>query len=278
MKRVLPLFLALVSSLLLVASGCSTVGGGDQVERISNPVLSRIMSTGVLRVGMSGSQPPFNAKTRSGEIIGIEADLANALAGAMGVKAELVQKPFGMLIGALEAGEVDIVMSQMTMTPERNTRVAFAGPYFVSGKALLTKSEPLARADEPEDLDQASLRLAALKGSTSERFVEEAIPSARVVATSDYDEAVKLVIEDQVDGMIADLPICLISVLRNPDAGLVSVANPFTFEPLGVALSAEDPLFLNLVQNFMDMLEGTGLMVELQAAWFRDGSWLAELP
>jgi polar amino acid transport system substrate-binding protein len=78
--------------------------------------------------------------------------------------------------------------------------------------------------------------------------------------------------------MVADLPICIISVLRNPGAGLVAVSSPFTFEPIGAALPAHDPLFLNVVENFMLNLEGSGLMELLTARWFNDPGWLDEMP
>jgi polar amino acid transport system substrate-binding protein len=136
----------------------------------------------------------------------------------------------------------------------------------------------LAQANDASDIDQTGIRLAALKGSTSERFVKDAVPSARLIAATDYDEGVRLVINNDVDGLVADLPICVISVLRYPDAGLETVASPFTFEPLGAALPAGDPLFINLVQNYMNMLEGTGLMRQLRSKWFNDASWLDELP
>ena len=211
-------------TLLLSLSACAMFGGQKvESEPEGGPVLGRILSTGILRVGMTGTQPPFNVKTRSGQIIGMEADLANALAETMGVRAEFIEIPFGDLLASLEAGEVDLVISQMTMTPERNTRVAFAGPYFISGKAILTKSDVLARADEASDIDQTGIRLAALAGSTSERFIQDAVPSARLIATTDYDQAVQLVINNDVDGLVADLPICVISVLRYPDQGLVII-------------------------------------------------------
>lgn len=263
---------------VLATSGCGTFSGGGTETVSPTPVLDRVREAGILRVGLSGNQPPFNMKTRSGQIIGIEPDLANALAESMGVRAEFVVRPFGQLLDALEAGEVDIVMSQMTMTPARNTRVAFAGPYFVSGKAILTKSATLARADDPGDINRAGITLATLAGSTSEKFVKEAVPSARLVGTTDYDQAVSLVLNDEADAMVADLPICVVSLLRHPDAGLTTLASPFTFEPIGAAIPAYDPLFTNLVQNYMNMLEGTGLMEALRLKWFNDGSWLAELP
>ena len=275
MRRLFAPFFVLMAALL--ATGCATLSQ-EPAPASGTPVLDRIQKTGIIRVGMSGNQPPFNMKTRTGQIIGIEADLANALAETIGARAEFVERPFGQLLAALEAGEVDIVMSQVTMTPERNTRVAFAGPYFISGKAILTKSSTLARADDADDINRAGITLATLAGSTSEEFVRQAVPSARLVGTTDYDQAVSLVVNDEADAMVADFPICVISVLRFPEAQLSTIASPFTFEPIGAAIPAHDPLFANLVQNYMNMLEGTGLMAVLQAKWFNDGSWLTELP
>ena len=165
------LIAALVLALLL-AFGCSSMKKAPTPVS-ATPVLQQIQKTGVLRVGLSGNQPPFNMTTRAGKIIGIEPDLANSLAESIGARAEFVVRPFGELLAALEAGEVDIVMSQMTMTPERNSRVAFAGPYFISGKAILTKSSTLADADEAGDINRAGITLATLSGSTSEEFVRK---------------------------------------------------------------------------------------------------------
>ena len=269
-----------ISALVLIAlgAGCSTPAPKTALADPSTPILNRIAQTGVLRVGMSGDQPPFNAKTRTGQIIGIEPDLANALAGSMGVRAEFVQLPFGELLGALEAGAVDLVLSQVTITPQRNRSVAFTHPYFVTGKAILTRSEVLARAQSSEDLDITGLRLSALAGSTSEDFIRGRLPSARLSTTLDSDQAVRLLLSGKVDAMLADLPICVIALLRNPGAGLVAVSSPFTYEPIGAALPAQDPLFLNLVENFMRNLEGSGLMDELTLRWFNDPTWLDAIP
>ena len=76
-------------------------------------------------------------------------------------------------LGALKAGEIDMVLSGMTITAERNLSTAFVGPYFLSGKSILAKQDsPLVSAQETGQLNQANLRLAALAGSTSQSFVE----------------------------------------------------------------------------------------------------------
>ena len=114
-------------------------------------VLDRILENGVMRVGMSGSQPPFNARSRSGQLIGLEVDLSKQLAGALGVRLEIVEKPFGQLLAALDKGEMDLVMSGMAITPQRSQQFAFVGPCMMSGKSILTKSSTLAKARETVD-------------------------------------------------------------------------------------------------------------------------------
>ena len=182
------------------------------------------------------------------------------------------------MLNATSCRDVDAVMSGLTMTPERNMNVAFAGPYFISGKAILSRSETLARINSPEQLNRPTLRLVALAGTTSEGFVREAVPSADLTTAASYAEAVRLVIDGSVDAMIADYPICVVSVLQNPGAGLSAVLAPFTFEPIGVALPANDALFINLVENYLKSLEGTGLLDQLRSNWFDDSSWLELLP
>lgn len=276
MKRLVVLIAAI--ALTLGAFGCKTVDEAPKKAKSASPVLDRVFQTGILRVGMSGDQPPFNMTTAKGQIIGMEADLANALADSMGVRAEFEKKPFGELLKAVENGDVDIVLSQVTMTTARNTRVAFVGPYFISGKAILTRSKALGQADEVQDINMTGIRLSALAGSTSEAFIRQSVPTARLIATPTTDLAVAAVIDGKVDAMVADFPVCVVAVLRHPNADLITLESPFTFEPIGAALPPNDPLFLNLVENYIGILEGTGLMEQLEARWLNNDAWLAELP
>ena len=276
MKRLVVLIAAI--ALTLGALGCKTVDEAPKKAKSASPVLDRVFQTGILRVGMSGDQPPFNMTTAKGQIIGMEADLANALADSMGVRAEFEKKPFGELLKAVENGDVDIVLSQVTMTTARNTRVAFVGPYFISGKAILTRSKALGQADEVQDINMTGIRLSALAGSTSEAFIRQSVPTARLIATPTTDLAVAAVIDGKVDAMVADFPVCVVAVLRHPNADLITLESPFTFEPIGAALPPNDPLFLNLVENYIGILEGTGLMEQLEARWLNNDAWLAELP
>jgi len=261
----------------LIVGAAALLGGCAALQESDSPVVDRILKSGTLRVGMAGDTPPLNATDLNGRLMGLEVDLAVDLGNAMGVEAIPVKLPFGDLLPALERGDVDVVLSNMTMTTERNTRVAFVGPYLISGKAVLTRSAELAEADEPADLDVPALKVAALRGSTSERLLREVADDAEVVAVDAPGEGVAQVIEGGAQAMLADLPIVLLALLRNPDAGLLGVTAPLTYEPIGVALPAGDALFENLIRNRIILLEESGVLEVMRLRWFTQADWLAVL-
>jgi polar amino acid transport system substrate-binding protein len=199
------------------------------------------------------------------------------MARAMGARLTLKAMPFAELLPALEAGAIDVILSGMTITPARNLKVAFVGPYFTSGKSILTKTATLAGVKHASQVNRPETVLAALKGSTSQLFVERLIPRATLVTTDTYDQAVAMVLEGKVHGLIADHPICLTSLARYPDRGLTTLENPISYEPIGIALPAYDPHFLNWTQNFLGTLEKSGELEAIRLRWFKDMSWVAHI-
>ncbi len=239
--------------------------------------LNKILERGEIRIGMSGNQPPFSMKAKSGELIGYEVDIAKLLAESMNVKLKIEQIAFPDLLPALKEGKVDLVMSGMTMTPKRNLQAAFVGPYILSGKSILTKSTILAKASDSEEINQANLKLATLKGSTSEDFVNNFLTNTDLSLVNNYDEAIKLLSDDQVDAVVADYPICILTMARYPDAGFATLNQPITLEPIGMALPPDDVLLLNMVQNYFNAMLLAGLLDGLESYWFEDGSWLIQV-
>ncbi len=275
MKKI-GILIAVMLALTLVW-GCEHTKSGAGVAQTAT-ALDRISQSGQLVVGTAGSMPPLNMTTKDGEIIGLEPDMARMMAGAMGVKAVFKTMPFAQLLPALEAGKVDLVMSNMTITGKRNMKVAFVGPYFISGKTFLTTEKWAESAKEPEQVNNPATRLTALRGSTSQEFVQKVFPKATLLLGKDYDESVAMVLQGKADAMIADYPICLLSVIRYPDNNLISVVPPYTYEPIGIAIQKDDALLANWLENFLGTLAGSGDLKELQEKWFQGGDWIRKLP
>lgn len=248
------------------------------VSAWAGSVIDRIAERGELIVGTTGNQPPLNAKTKEGNIIGLDADLAQFMAHAMEVELRFEVMPFADLLPALEDGKVDMIISGMTITPSRNLKVAFVGPYYITGKSILTKFEKMASMNDANELNSSETKLAAMEGSTGQAFVEEFIPKATLVTTTNYDEAIRMVINDKVDALIADHPSCAIAAFRFENEGLFSTNMPFTYEPLGIAVPEGDPLFINWVHNVLLTLENSGELRKIGEKWFKDGSWIEQLP
>lgn len=261
----------LLAVLIPVAVATSAlVQAGDTLDRVTD--------FKTLTVGMSTNQPPMNMLSRDGKLMGFDVDLARALANAMSVKLEIKQIPFGGLMNALQNNEVDMIISGMAITPERSRKASFVGPYMMSGKSILTRNEVLAKATNTETFNRADLKLAGLKNSTSAAFITEAAPEATLIEVDNYDAGVQLLLNGEADGMVADMVTCVLAVLRHPGTGLTTLKEPLTVEPIGIAISADDPQFLNLVQNYVDAYAKLGVLAKLREKWLENTDWVPALP
>ena len=92
------------------------------------------------------------------------------------------------------------------------------------------------------------------------------------------DEAVKLVLEDKVQAMVADYQIVALTAFRYPIEDLTASQQPLTIEPIGIAVPPGDALMLNFLENALEALEISGTLQSLQARWFKQKDWLKELP
>jgi polar amino acid transport system substrate-binding protein len=200
-----------------------------------------------------------------------------ALADAMDLELELIERPFAELIPGLEQGDFDLVISNMTITPARNAEVAFAGPYLISGATLLTRKELAPTFESDDAIDSAERTFGVRSGSTSEALLRDAYPKAKVVAVDDPATLIPRIQKGELDGLFSDLPYVRFMLARNPDAGLAEVGTPFTTEPIGIALDPGSPLLANLVQNYLNTLEYTGLLIQMKTYWLNGGKWTAEI-
>jgi polar amino acid transport system substrate-binding protein len=196
----------------------------------------------------------------------------------MGVNLRIVRLPFVDLIPNLQNSTVDIIMSGLSITPKRNMEIAFVGPYGNSGQAFIGKQEVTDSLSEPLDLNKSELSIAVLKDTTAAMTAKTVLPKTTVIATESLDEALIMLLKGEVDGLISDYPYCKVAEFRYQDQGLAVFDKILTFEQLGIGVSEEDPLFINLLRNYLNLLVGSGALQGMQEVWFKSSSWISDLP
>ena len=262
---------------ILLFIGCAEMQRTSAQATAPSSTLDRVLLVGELRVGMSGDMPPLTMTTKEDKLIGLDADLAAIMANAMGVRLNLQKIPFNELLPALEGGRIDMIISNMTITPERNLKAVFVGPYFVSGKGLLTKSTTLANAEKMDDLNSPDFTFVALKGTTSELVARKGAPKAVLLTAYSEDEAVQMVLNGDADAMIADFPICVVAAYRHKGSGLVAASTPITYEPIGIAIPKGDPHLVNWLENVLDGLRKSNILAAMKIKWFSEPTWADQL-
>jgi polar amino acid transport system substrate-binding protein len=126
-------------------------------------------------------------------------------------------------------------------------------------------------------LNIPKLKVAVLKGSTSQIFAEKTLQKTDLLAVKSLNEAVNLLLEDKVAVVVADHPFCAVTAYRYKEQGVKIGNGRFTFEPLGIALPPGDLLTVNWVDNFLKIMKESNELDAIQNRWFKDAIWIEEL-
>jgi polar amino acid transport system substrate-binding protein len=227
-------------------------------QALAGEIFDDTLASGELVVGTSPDYPPLRFCSPDGAIKGAEIDLAQRIAAAMGVNLRVVDWPFSELLPALEAGEFHMVISALTMTPGRNTRVAFVGPYPISGQNILGHEERVAGVRSFADMNRPDCSIVVALGTTRETAANQILPRAEIIVAQSPDVALHMLRSSEVDALMADQPYVPVAEHRHKSEGLAKGDRPFTFEPLGIAVSPDDSLLINWLQDFLLAFEGSG--------------------
>ncbi len=195
----------------------------------------------VIRVGMSGGYFPFTF-VQQDKLQGFEVDLMNALAERTGDTVEFSTMSFSGLIGALEAGRIDTVANQITITPDREAQFAFSQPYVYDGAQVVVK---LGTETEITGVESLRGRIVAVNlGSNFEQLLRE-LPFADEIDIRTYESniaqdtglgRVDAFVMDRVSSaqVIAESPLPL--ALAGPPFSEIQNALPFRNDAEGKAL------------------------------------------
>lgn len=241
-------------------------------------VIDRIRFNGELVLGTPGDFPPFSVTSTQGELIGFDISLARELARKMEVNLRIKRFPFSELIEELLKGNVDLIMTGISITPKRNMEIAFVGPYGTSGQTFFGREEITETLSDPLDLNQEGLKIGVLKNTTADKTVRTLFPKVVPIYSESLDQAMILLLDGKIDGLISDYPYCKVAQFRYKDEGLRVFEKILTFEQLGIGVPPDDFLFVNLLQNYINNMAGAGAIQTMQEYWFKNSGWIKQIP
>lgn len=227
--------------------------------------LDDIKKAGVLRVAAFDSNPPFgflDQKTR--HIVGLDVDVAKAIADKLHVKLELVPTNPANRIPLLASGKADVVAANFTVTDERRKQVDFSLPYFASGQQFIARKGTLSK---PEQL--TGLRVGVDKGTTQEVNLREHYPKTTVVAYDDTPLAFTALRNGNVQAISQD-GSKLVALLANaPDKGKYEVA-PFVLsrEYQAIGVPKGEARLAKVINDTLLELEKNGQAQQIYDRWF----------
>ena len=142
-----------------------------------------------LRVGITLDYPPL-AMEQDGQVAGLEGDLARHLGAALGRPVQFVRLKWREQFDALLGNRTDIIMTGLSMTREREMRVAFVEPYMKNAVMGMVRRADAGQFKTAEDVKQFAGTIGIQKGTTAAVFVQEQCPQARTIEVADPAYAV----------------------------------------------------------------------------------------
>jgi polar amino acid transport system substrate-binding protein len=219
----------------------------------------------VLRVGMEMKYPPFEMKDAQDQPAGVSVDLSRALAAHLGQPVEFFDQPFDGLTAALNSGSIDVIISSMTVTPERN--VDFSEPYLHTGLCLLVGAK--SDIQSAADLDRAGRKVAVHKATTGHTWAAANLKNAEVLVLSNESAAALEVSQGKADAFIYDQMSTLRNHLKYPDTTR-PLLKPFKEEGWGIAVKKGRPELVQKVNAFLQSYRKNGGFDALGEKWLKE--------
>ncbi len=247
----------LVAVAALALSACTGEPVGGQAADGEAALPQKIVDSGVLRVGTEPlvGMPWTALEDSTNENMGIDPDLARAIGEELGLEVEFVNLSFDSLIPSLEADRIDVIMSDMLDTKERQGAIDFVD-YVLGGDGLMVLADSKANPSSPDDL--CGYTVGVLRGAAAHITIEE--------VTCDGGDAIEVQVFPDVNALVTALDSGRIEVasgdpstwgymtLQHPDQ-YRAVGEAFNTGPLGIGVPKGSPLADVLVETLNALIE-----------------------
>lgn len=245
------------------------------LQGASAGTIEDIQQRGKLIVGLS-TFVPWAMRTKSGELIGFEIDVARKLAEDMGVDVEFQPTAFDGIIPALQAKKFDLIITGMTLKPKRNLSVNFTRPYAYLKVGMVANK---AKADKDglktlKDWNSAKVTLTIKRGTAPGDTAARLFPLAKMRQFDDDAQALQDVLNGNSHAFLTSEPKPTHAVMDNPKVLYQPFgAGPWDPSASSMAVRKGDPDAINFLDNWILYRELDGWLQQTHDKWFKNRDW-----
>ncbi len=253
-----------IASLLLLSILVLIVTAGCSKKETNLSTLESIKKAGVITFGTDDSFPPMEYRDEQNNLLGFDVDLADAIAGKLGVKAKFTTTDFSGIIEALKAGKFDAILATLSITDERKGKILFSDPYVMEGQIVAVKAGNNAIT---KAADLTGKTVAAQLGSTSEQAAKKLEGLKEYKAYDKATEAFNDLKIGRIDAVVVDELVGRYYISKVPDDYKV-LDEKLSDEPVGIGFRKEDTELKDAVQKAFNDLKADGTLSKISIKWF----------
>ncbi len=255
MKKFLVLLCSLAMMLALV--GC---GGGE--KKAETP---KTDAPKVLRVGTEPTFAPFEfQKEGSSEFTGFDMDLIRAIGQQLNMKVEIQNLGFDGLIPAVNAGNIDLAISAMTITPDRQKVVEFSEPYYTSGLIIVVNKTD----DSIKSIADLENKRIAVQIGTTGAAKAETVKGAKVTNFNTGSELFMELKNKGADAVIVDSPVAGYYLAQGGSETAKTVGDVMEAESYGMITKKGNTQLMDQVNKALNDLKKNGVYDKIYQQWF----------
>jgi polar amino acid transport system substrate-binding protein len=219
-------------------------------------------------VGLAPHYPPLVFK-QQGHVTGLEVECARGFEGELGRRVELVELAWEALIPALESGQIDVIMSGMSITDARARRVWFVSPYLRVGQMAIFRKADQLQLSSPTLLTLTRRRVGFVAGTTGAAYVQGHLPQAQSVPLGSTDAGLQALRAGEIDVFVHDAVTAWRIGDNEVNETLTSSFAPLTEEYLAWAVRPTDAALHRDLEAVMERWRHTGRWQELFQKWLK---------
>jgi ABC-type amino acid transport substrate-binding protein len=197
---------------------------------------------------------------KSGELVGIDADLSKELAKELGAELQYVETSFGTFIADLQANKCEIGMFGVGATLKRAQAVEFSKPYLVTNIYAVTRKD--GKIKKWEDIDQPGVTVAVSLGSYIETFMQGYLKQAKIVAIAPPATREAELAARRVEVVMTDFPTAIKVTDEFDWASYILPSEKLAITPYSYVVPPGDQIWLNYVNLFVDTIKLDGRLLK----------------